>query len=298
MTEVTIATIALKGTYDLETSIKNHISHLEDAAAQGADLVVFPEVSLQGYPSSSLTAIDPDRITEAYRTAELVPEGPSVRAILDRAADLGVHVIFGVTELADATGAIYNTAVLGGPDGFIGKYRKVHVGITEQVTWRRGDDWPVFDTALGRIGMLICYDKMWPESCRELTLRGADILVMPTAWAMVFGEQDAETNTFAELYRIYDRARAAENSRWFVSSNFAAELGGSEFLGLSQIVDPNGKVVATTGERTPGMAMATIDVKGGIAAANANLFGARLIRDRRADTYQAASGSIPTVIDA
>ncbi|KAA9150725.1 carbon-nitrogen hydrolase family protein [Amycolatopsis acidicola] len=295
---VTIATVALKGTHDLELSVKNHLGHLEEAAAQGADLVVFPEISLQGYPSRGLTTIDPADIAEAQRTAESVPDGPNVRAVLDRAAELGVHVIFGVTELGDAAGALYNTAVLGGPEGFIGKYRKVHVAITEQVTWRRGDDWPVFDTALGRIGMLICYDKMWPESCRELTLRGADLLVMPTAWPMVHGEQDAATNPFAELYRLYDRARAAENSRWFVSSNYGGELGGAEFVGLSQIVDPGGNVVATTGDRTPGMAIATVDVKGGIAAANAALFGARLIRDRRPDTYRAATGEVPTAIDA
>jgi predicted amidohydrolase len=58
----------------------------------------------------------------------------------------------------------------------------------------------VFDTPLGKIGMLICYDKMWPESCPELTFRGAEILVMPTAWPMVFGEQDPTTNLFAEQY--------------------------------------------------------------------------------------------------
>ena len=298
MSDVTIATVAMQGTYDLDLSVKNHLSSMEEAAAAGADLVVFPEVSVQGYPSSSLTAVDPAQILAAYRGAEPVPDGPSVRVLLDKAAELGVHVVFGLTELGDAAGAVYNTVVLGGPNGYVGKYRKVHVAITEQVTWRRGDDWPVFDTPLGRIGMLICYDKMWPESCRELTLRGADILVMPTAWPMVFGEQDAEMNSFADLYNLFDRARAAENSRWFVSSNFAGELGGAEFVGLSQIVDPGGQVVATTGMRTPGMAIATVDVKAGIAEANAALFGARLIRDRRPETYGAATGMVPLGIDA
>lgn len=295
---ITVATVALQGTYDVALSVKQHVDQMQHAASQGADLVVFPEISVQGYPSEGLHSADPDRVLESYRTAEPVPEGPSTRAILDRASELGLHVIFGITELGDATGAVYNTAVLAGPDGYLGKYRKVHVAITEQVTWRRGHDWPVFDTPLGKIGMLICYDKMWPESCRELTLRGAEILVMPTAWPMLPGAEEAAEDTFTELYQLYDRARAAENSRWFVSANFAGTLGGAEFLGLSQIVDPTGRVVATTGHRQPGMALATIDVKEGIATANATLFGARLIRDRRPETYQASNGTVPVSIDA
>jgi predicted amidohydrolase len=291
-----IATVALEGSYDIEISTKRHLTLMAEAAEAGAELVVFPEISLQGYPPD-LTSFYPERIQAAYDNAESVADGPHVRQIVEQARALGVHTVFGMNETGDAPGVIYNTMVLTGPDGLIGTYRKVHVGITEQLTWRRGDDWPVYETALGRIGMLICYDKMWPESTRELMLRGADLLVMSTAWPMVNGEQDPETNIWAELYRLYDRARAAENSRWFVSSNFAGDFGGCRFLGLSQIVDPMGRVVATTGALTPGIAVADIDIAGGIAAANAHLMGARLIRDRRPDTYDAVSGRIPNAVD-
>lgn len=291
-----IATCAFEGSYDTELNTKRHLSIMEEAAAAGAQLVVFPEVSLQGYPPD-LKQFYPERIRDAYRGAEPVPDGPHVTMIAEHAKEIGIYVIYGLNELVYGTGVIYNTMVLTGPDGHVGSYRKVHVGITEQLTWRRGNDWPVFETPFGRIGMLICYDKMWPESSRELTLRGADILVMSTAWPMITGEQDPETNLWADMYRLYDRARAAENSRWFVSSNFAGELGGAEFVGLSQIVDPFGTVVATTGNGTPGLAIADIDVKGGIADANATFFGARLIRDRRDDTYLAQRGVIPVAID-
>jgi predicted amidohydrolase len=291
-----IATVAFEGTYDVELNTKSHISLMEEAAASGAKLVVFPEISLQGYPPD-LTRVYPERIKAAFDNAEQVPDGPHVLAIAARAQELGIYVIYGLNELGTSPGVIYNTMVLTGPDGFVGSYRKVHVGITEQLTWRRGNDWPVFDTEIGRIGMLICYDKMWPESTRELMLRGADILVMSTAWPMVFGEQDPETNLWAELYRLYDRARAAENSRWFVSSNFAGDLGGARFIGLSQIVDPCGRVVATTGPLTPGMAIADVDIAEGIAQANATFMGARLVRDRRPDTYLASSGRLPLAVD-
>jgi len=291
-----IATVAYEGTYDVELSTKNHLALMEEAAAAGAELLVFPEISLQGYPPD-LTRVYPERIKAAYDNAEAVPGGPHVLTIAERAKELGMYVIYGLNELGGSAGVIYNTMVLTGPEGHVGSYRKVHVGITEQLTWRRGNDWPVFDTDIGRIGMLICYDKMWPESTRELMLRGADILVMSTAWPMVFGEQDPETNLWAELYRLYDRARAAENSRWFVSSNFAGDMGGARFIGLSQIVDPCGRVVATTGTITPGMVIADVNIQDGIAEANATFMGARLVRDRRTDTYLASSGRLPLAVD-
>jgi predicted amidohydrolase len=290
-----IATAALAGGYDVDVNTKNHLAIMDEAAGAGAQLVVFPEISLQGYPPD-FANFYPERIRAAFDNAESVPDGPHVQAIAEHAQGLGLYVIYGLNEKGTSPGVIYNTAVLTGPDGYVGKYRKVHVGITEQLTWRKGNDWPVFDTAIGRIGMLICYDKMWPESTRELMLRGADILVMPTAWFMAYGGQDPESNILVEQYRLYDRVRAAENGRWFVSSNFAGELGGTQFIGMSQIVDPCGRVVETTGMFTPGLAIADIDISGGIAEANA-MQGARLVRDRRPDTYLAMSGELAPVVD-
>lgn len=295
--ETTIATVALEGTYDVALSLKRHLDLIGEAAANGAKLIVFPEISLQGYPPD-YDKLYGQRIADAYANAELVPDGPSVQTIIDKAKALGVYVIFGLNELGDSRGVIYNTVVLTGPDGYVGRYRKVHVGISEQVTWMRGDDWPVFDTEFGKIGMLICYDKMWPESARELTLRGADLLVMSTAWYMPAGDMDPSTNNWGDLYQIYDRCRAAENTRWFVSSNFAGSFGNTNFVGCSQIVDPFGRVVETTGPFAPGIAYATVDIKGGIAKANAEMMmGNRLIRDWRPDTYKAIRGEMRLPID-
>jgi predicted amidohydrolase len=131
--------------------------------------------------------------------------------------------------------------------------------------------------------MLICYDEKWPESARELTLRGADVLVMPTAWFGDSGCEDPETDVRIQQYRIYDQARAAENCRWFASSNYAGDLGGAQFFGLSQIVNPRGQVVAITGMFGPELAMADVDIRAGIAEAN-SFMGAGLIRDRRPGT--------------
>jgi predicted amidohydrolase len=283
---VTVATFALNGTFDKEVSLKNHLACIDQAADAGADLVVLPEVSLQGYASALARDGQPAVLAAAYAGAESVPDGPSVVAIAEHAKARGVYVIYGLTERVAEPGILYNTMVLTGPDGHVGSYRKVHVGITERLVWQRGSDWPVFDTPLGRIGMLICYDKAWPESCRELTLRGAELLVMSTAWSMGPGEQNFADSLFIEQYGLYERVRAAENTRWFISSNFAGTFGDLHFFGLSQIIDPTGRIVATTGTTDEqSMALATIDVTGGITDAYAGFSGARLLRDRRPETY-------------
>jgi predicted amidohydrolase len=281
----TIATWAFAGTYDTDVSLKRHLSCLEEAANAGAELVVFPETSLQGYPAVLAHGQDREVLLSVYEAAE-APDGPRVTELAEAARDLGVHVIFGMTERGTRPGVVFNSTVLAGPGGIIGTYRKVHVGITEQVIWSRGQDWPVYDTPLGRIGMLICYDQAWPESCRELTLRGAELLVMSTAWSLRPDEKSAGESLSVEHYLLFGKTRAVENQRWFISSNFTGPLGGLTFFGHSQVIDPLGRVVAATGS-TPeqSMVLADINVRGGIEGAQARSRGSRLWRDRRPETY-------------
>jgi predicted amidohydrolase len=280
-----IATWAFPGTYDADMSIKKHLAAMEEAARAGAELVVFPETSLQGYPAVLTPGEEPAVLHAAYEEAEPLG-GPRVAELTQAARDLGIHIIFGMTERGARPGVIFNATVLAGPDGILGVYRKVHVGIAEQVIWSRGRQWPVFDTPLGRIGMLICYDQAWPESCRELSLQGAELLIMSTAWPLRPDETSPDGALSVDHYLLYGRARAVENSRWFISSNFTGQLGGFSFFGNSQIIDPLGRVVAETGSGPEAsFALADIDVRGGINAAHARSKGARLWRDRRPETY-------------
>jgi predicted amidohydrolase len=293
-----IATCAFPGTYDVDKSTELHLSYIEEAKAAGAALVVFPETSLQGYPPNATFTETEAPLAATIATAESVPDGPNVAKIIAKAVEEEIYVIFGLTESVDQPGLLYNTMVLAGPEGYIGRYRKAHVGITEQVFWRRGNEWPVFDTAIGKIGMLICYDKMWPEATRELTLGGAELLVMSTAWSYMPSHGEGEDNLWVRQYRMYDQVRAAENSRWFISSNLIGSLGGLEFFGLSQVVDPSGEVVVSSGLDKIGLVYADIDIKGGLTSATTANQGAFLIRDRRPETYKRLSGELPTVIDA
>lgn len=207
-----------------------------------------------------------------YQTAEDVRTGPSVRSLEQRARDLGLHVVYGLTERGAIPGVVYNSAVLTGPTGYIGTYRKVHLGPTEGVAWTRGDDWPVFHTAIGAIGIMICYDKAWPEAARELTLGGAEIIVVPTAWPV---SREHGTSVSPDLTWEMERIRAVENGRWVVTSNYAGTIGGATYDGQNFVIDPAGRVVASSGE------------------ANASWLGERLYRDRRPETYRRLGARLP-----
>jgi predicted amidohydrolase len=296
---IKVATAAFDATYDVSANLERHIRLIDEAADRGASLVVFPEISLQGYPRDVASRDYESEIREVFATAESVPDGPSVARIVEASKRRGIHVVFGMTEATPEPGVLYNSMVLTGPDGYIGTYRKVHLGVAEQVFWRAGDQWPVFDTAIGRLGMLICWDKMFPETTRELTLAGAQILIMSTAWALTPGEYaEDEANQWAQQADLLDRARAFENGRWFISSNVVGELGGLDFFGRSNIVDPLGNVIASTAMHAPGLAFADIDVDAGLREAIAMNQGPFVVRDRRPETYRRLAGVEPVAIQA
>jgi predicted amidohydrolase len=190
-----------------------------------------------------------------------------------RAANM--YIVFGMTERVpvSSSGILYNSAVLVGPDGLLGVYRKVHAPGDEYHIFRQGKDWPVFDTEIGRLGLQICYDLRFPEAARELALRGAQMIILPTAWPQNVGLQ----------YDILDRARAAENECWFLSANQvgACDQGQLTFYGHSRIIGPFGNVVADTGEEE-GLATAAVPSD----SLRRRQWGSlNVFRDRRPETY-------------
>jgi predicted amidohydrolase len=155
---------------------------IAEAAARGADLVVFPETALNSWGACPGCAAE-HRPCEWHRGQAEPADGPSCQAVIDMAAEHGVHVIYGFEETGDATtGAIHNSANIVNPDGLVGTYRKLHLGIPlETDHFTPGDALPVFQTDLGPIGIQICYDfYIGPELSRVLAMKGARLLVNPT----------------------------------------------------------------------------------------------------------------------
>ena len=242
-----IATTCMNSEYDVSANLMKMLSWVDEAAGNGADLIVFPEICLQGYPCRDL-------ITEQayqWKTAELVPEGMSTQTLIEKAKEKKIYIIWGMTELDPVDSyKKYNTNVLVGPEGYVGKYRKVHRGLSENFIWYKSDEYgfSVFDTEIGKIGICTCLDKAHPESALELAAQGAEIIAMPTGWPYADASVPKEEDTMYRFYQLYDQARAAENGVYWVSSNSVGENGCYTFVGNSNIVDPSGKIVATTGE--------------------------------------------------
>jgi predicted amidohydrolase len=216
------------------------LARLEEAAAQGAELLVLPECAIPGYVYESAD--------EAAPCAEEIP-GPATEALADACRRLGTHVVCGLIECEGD--AIHNAAVLVGPDGLVGSYRKTHLpflGVDRFVA--AGDELPVFDTPIGRIGIEICYDLRFPEATRALALAGAEIVALPTNWPLA-----ASPN--AELLTV---ARAFENRIYLLVANRVGRERSAEFCGRSQIVDPAGTRIAETDATSEVLLVADVDL--------------------------------------
>ena len=199
----------------------------EKARKEKAKLVVFPELSLTDYVVRDFL----------YELAEPVPS-PSVEKIAEIAKENKLYMVFGMPEKSEkAESVIYNTAVLVGPRGYIGKYRKMylptHSVFEEKRYFRPGYETPVFETELGKIGLTICYDVFFPEVSRALKLKGAQIIVCISASPAV------RRNFFETL----TAARAIENNTFVIYVNLVGIEEGLQFWGGSRIISPSGSII-------------------------------------------------------
>ena len=212
---------------DKAENIKKIESRVTRAKRQGAELVIFPELSLTGYTMRD----------QIYELAETIP-GHSTTFLEKLARKTGTYIVFGMPELSEKTQAtVYNTAVLVGPDGFIGKYRKMylptHSVFEEKRYFRPGYQTAVFETELGKIGLIICYDIFFPEVSRLTRLKGAQLIVCISA-------SPATRRTFFETLTA---ARAIENTAFLAYVNLVGIEDGLQFWGGSRLVGPNGKTL-------------------------------------------------------
>jgi predicted amidohydrolase len=285
LTEPFIAAVAaMRAVHDKAANLKRYREFVDEAARAGARLLILPEASLQGFLFHADRCFDPEEMRYHWEHAEPVP-GPSTEVISAWAADLEMWIVFGMMERSGdpAVPVLHNSAVLVGPAGVAGVYRKVHQPSEEVFLYQPGGDWPVFPTPLCRIGMMICYDQCFPEAARELTLRGAEILVVPTAWAK--SDQGSD-----DRYDFFARARAAENGRWLLQSNQAgvAPTESYTYLGRSRIIDPSGIVVAESAAGTEALLVASVEP---LIFDPARTRAGWYLQHRTPDTYRALRGS-------
>jgi N-carbamoylputrescine amidase len=261
-----------------QRNLRRSVELINEAAANGANLVVLPELCNSGYVFESRA--------EAFSLSEEIPGGESTAAWAETAAKNNLHLVAGIAEREG--NLLYNSAVVIGPKGYVGTFRKVHLWNEENLFFEPGNlGFPVFKTLIGRIGCHICYDSWFPESHRLAALQGADIICIPTNWVPIPG-QDPKREAMANILVM---AAAHSNSVFIAAADRIGNERGQPFIGQSIIVGSAGWPIGGPASRD----------KEEIIYAEANLSDARRkrnwneynqpLRDRRTDVYHEMLGS-------
>jgi predicted amidohydrolase len=207
-------------------------ANVREAAAQGVEIVVFPEEALVGCGGCDVCTTGAPHCDYHDELAETVP-GPSTERIAELARELDVYVVFGLIERDAADPSVlYNAAAVVGPEGIQGTYRKLHLGslpwVTEGVTFQPGNTLPVFETRFGPIGVIICYDFWFnPELTRLLALKGARLILNCCATFAGPGKREYMLHTTS--------TRAQENLCYVASANQCGGPDSSGSYGAGQL---------------------------------------------------------------
>ncbi len=260
--EPAVAAVAGSFGRDIDACVERVEQTTRLARARGATLVVFPETALGGYihePGPGETAAAP-------------PALPSHAEAFGRLAGAAGPAVICVGYTEAAPGGPFSSAVCLSGDGVLGHHRKVHLPPGERGVFTPGDRFAAFDTPVGRLGMLVCYDKVFPEAARALSLDGAEIVACLAAWPVCRLRPARRPRDDRQVHHLnlLDQARAVENQVVWVSANHHGRVGRLRFPGQAKVVDPSGRVLATTGDRA-GIALARIDARAAVAAVRAEL---------------------------
>lgn len=270
---VTVACLQMEPTFGATArNVATSIEMIEQAASQGANLLVLPELCNTGYVFASRQ--------EAFALAEVIPHGPSTQAWIDCAARLNIYLVAGITERENES--LYNSAVIVGPEGLIGRYRKVHLWGDEALFFEPGNlGFPVFKTRIGTLGCQICYDCWFPESFRMAALQGADIVCVPTNWVPIPG-QDPQREAMANILLM---AASHSNSIFIAAADRVGIEREQPFIGQSLITSYTGWPVAgPASDQHPEIVMASVNLADAKRHRNWNDFN-QVLKDRRPDVY-------------
>jgi len=244
------------------------VANLEAApGAERIDLAVLPELIVTGYRFR-------DR-AELLTFAETIP-GPTTEALQAAASRLDAHVIIGLAERDGDR--VYNSAALIGPDGVQGTYRKVHLFADERTLFDAGQrPWPVFRVHDVPVGLMICFDWIFPEAARSLALQGAQVIALPANLVLPHCQAAMVT-------------RSIENRVFSVIANRGGEdrregLEPVRFTGASRIIGPEGEVLVECDRR--GEAVRAVEIAPGLAASKVVPSGNDIFAERRPDLYGA-----------
>ncbi|HBP86940.1 MAG TPA: acyltransferase [Nitrospiraceae bacterium] len=206
-------------------------------------LLVFPELALSGYQFLSRD--------EVCDLAEDIPSGPSIKSLEEAVRGRDLHVVVGLAERDHDR--VYNSAVLIGPKGYIGSYRKTHLFFEETLWFASGDTgFLVWDIGRAKVGLLVCFDWFFPEAARTLAIKGADILCHPSNLVLPYCPDAMVT-------------RCLENGVFAITANrVGREQRGDKpalpFIGMSEIVNPNGRILCRSSQKDEELRLCEMDI--------------------------------------
>ena len=258
------------------------------AVEQGAELLLFPELQIVGHCTPN-----------TWELSEAVPGGPSTQRIIEIAKQYQCHLSIGLSE--KERDIVFNTQILVGPEGYIGKQRKIHLSRDEVLFYKGGLEIPVFDIGKCKVGMIICYDNQFPELARILALRGAELLLMPHAARVKMWQDTAESMAAARQHTHYYftscyAMRARENACFALLTNQAGRAGTVDMYpadspaqphhcGGALCFAPDGEVLASSQRDVIRDEMVVVDLPAEAIAAERSLPNYTL-RTRRPELYE------------
>jgi N-carbamoylputrescine amidase len=254
--------------------IEKHMKLIEQAAREGVQVLSLQELFYGPY-------FPAEQSMRWYGLTEQVPDGPTIQLMMETAKRLGIVLVVPIYEV-EGTGIYYNTAAVIDADGrFLGKYRKSHLphchpGFWEKFYFRPGNlGYPVFETAVGKVGVYLCYDRHFPEGARCLGLNGAEIVFNPSATVAGLSEH---------LWKIEQPAHAVANQYFIAAINrvgMEKPWNIGEFYGQSYFCDPRGQMLAVASRDKDELLVADLDL--GMIEEVRNVW--QFYRDRRPETY-------------
>jgi len=253
---------------DLQKNADRAVEMVREAAAKGAKIVCFPEMFNTGYNFQL--------IGDGFHNCGETIDGHTITRLQKVAKECACYVIAPINLEKKVKGVFYNAAVVIDDEGVVlGDYSKHHLWAAERYYFHAGEDIPVFDTKYGKIGVMICYDAGFPETARVLTLKGAELIFMPSAWRI----QDWD------MWNLNIPQRALENTLYVAGVNRFGHEDDLYMFGNSKVADWRGRIIAESKEEKEEIVYAEIDLD--------QLTKARLdihyLKDRRPDSYKLLS---------
>jgi N-carbamoylputrescine amidase len=276
--KISVALIQMSCSADPARNLRTALDKIASAAKKGAKLVCLPELFRSLYFCQK-------QDYKCFQLAEPIP-GPTTQALSNAAKKHKITLVSSLFE--KRTGGLYhNTAVVFGPNGkILGNYRKMHIpddpGFNEKFYFTPGDTgFQPIDTPAGRLGVLVCWDQWYPEAARLMALRGAQLLIYPTAIAWARGEKKEVCQDQRSAWQTIQRSHAIANGLFVLSINRTGRENNLDFWGTSFISNPIGHVVSEASTDRPEILHATLNLSETTTTRQHWPF----LRDRRIDAY-------------